>query len=548
MTPLAGVWPPDSRQQTTETGVVCEFDGRLDSAAAPPAAAIDAYRRLGVAGFRDLVGDWSLALRDHPNRMLILASDYAGVRPLYYSVDGGRALWSSSLAGLVRAAGATELDDAYIASFLSRRPAAGRTPYRGIRSVPPGHAVRIADGRETVERFWDLPDGRETRLADDRAYQERLLELFREAVETRVRGHDVVCAELSGGLDSSSVVAMVSRVHPRVTTVSYTHPGAADQRFIQTVESEFGLPAEHLDVGEYPYASPTETGGAAPSWWAPRFRGLADRVATLGAGAILTGQLGDLAMGNTLDDSDQVAGSLRRFDLRTAGREAYRWSRALRIPIYPILWRAVRMSLSSWTPAPTADLTPTSGLARFDATSLTARLSRTAADTATDPHEYNWRAAAPDRRRRFRAMAGMLASRRLQTPEALRRFSFTHPFAHRPLVEFILTIPPAQLCGPGEPRRLMRRAFQGLLPAAVLRRRSKASFGDVFDRAFHPMAAAMQQQPDRLLTVELGYVERTGLLDRLERYAQGLDCNSGQLRAIVLLEFWLRNREAIRSG
>jgi asparagine synthase (glutamine-hydrolysing) len=543
MTPLAGVWPPDSRQQPTETGIVCEFDGRLDSAAPPSAAAIDAYRRRGVAGFRELVGDWSLALRDYGSRTLILASDYAGVRPLYYTFDGRRALWSSTLGGLIRAAGATELDDAYIASFLSRRPAAGRTPYRGIRSVPPGHAIRIQGGRETVERFWDLPVDQETRLADDRAYQERLLELFREAVETRVRGHAVVCAELSGGLDSSSVVAMASRVHPRVTTISYTHPGAADESFIQTVESEFGLPAEHLDVGEYPYASPAETGNAAPSWWAPRFRGLAERLAALGAGAILTGQLGDLAMGNTFDDSDQVAGFLRRFELRNAGREAYRWSRALRVPIYPILWRAMRLSLSSWTPEPTADLTPTSGLPRFEATSLTARLSGMAAETAAEPHEYNWRAAAPDRRRRFRAMASMLATRRLQTPEALRRFSFTHPFAHRPLVEFILTIPPAQLCGPGEPRRLMRRAFQGLLPAAVLRRRSKASFGDVFDRAFLPMAASLQEQPDRLLTIEFGYVDRAGLLDRLERYAQGLDCNSGQLRAIILLEYWLRSRQ-----
>jgi asparagine synthase (glutamine-hydrolysing) len=372
MTPLAGVWPPDPRQQTAETGLVCDFDGRLDSAVPPSTAAIDAYRELGIAGFRDLIGDWSLALRDHPNRALILASDYAGVRPLYYSFDGRRALWSSSLSGLVRAAGATELDDAYIASFLSRRPAAGRTPYRGIRFVPSGHAVRFGGGRETVERFWDLPAGRETRLADDRAYQERLLELFREAVETRVRGHGVVCAELSGGLDSSSVVAMASRVHPRVNTISYTHPGAADESFIQTVESEFGLPAEHLDVGEYPYASPAETGGAAPSWWAPRFRGLAERLTALGAGAILTGQLGDLAMGNSFDDSDQVAGFLRRYELRNAGREAYRWSRALRIPIYPILWRAIRMSLSSWTPEPTADLTPASGQPRFEATSLTA--------------------------------------------------------------------------------------------------------------------------------------------------------------------------------
>lgn len=542
MTLLAGVWPSDSRQEPAETGLVCDFDGRLDDTAAPSSAALDQYRRYGVAGFRDLVGDWSLVLRDYPGRALVLASDYAGVRPLYYAFDGRRALWSSTLAGVVRAAASTELDDVFIASFLSRRPAAGRTPYRGIRSVPPGHAVRIAEGRETVERFWDLPVARETRLADDRAYEEQLLELFRQAVKARVRGHDVVCAELSGGLDSSSVVGMAARVHPRLTTVSYTHPGAADEKFIATVEAEFGLPAEHLDVGESSYASASEPGGAAPLWWAPRFRELAERLASLGAGAVLTGQLGDLVMGNSFDDSDQIAGLLRRFEFRRAGREAYRWSRALRMPVYPILWRALRMSVSSWTPESTADLSPTTGLTRFEGTSLTDRLSRVLVESAADPHEYDWRPAPPDRRRRFRAMARMLATRRLQTPEPLHRFSFTHPFAHRPLVEFMLTIPPAQLCRPGEPRRLMRRAFQGLLPEAVLRRRLKASFGDVFDRALRPMAAELQQKPGRLLTVERGYVDRASLLDRLERYAQGLDCNSGQLHAIILLEFWLRSR------
>jgi asparagine synthase (glutamine-hydrolysing) len=533
MKSLAGVWPPDSHQETTE----CDFDGH-----APAAAVLDAYRKRGVAGFRDLAGDWSLVLRDHAAGTLVLASDYAGVRPLYYTFDVNRTFWSSGLADLVEAAHAAELDETYIALFLSRRATANRTPYRGVRSVPPGHAVRISGERETVERFWDLPVSQETRLTGDRAYEDRLLELFREAVETRVRGHEVVCAELSGGLDSSSVAAMAARCHPRLTTVSYTHAGAADEQFIRAVEGEFGLPAEHLDVDEYPYATPTEVGGAAPAWWAPRFRGLAERLASLGAGAVLTGQLGDLVMGNALDDSAQVAGLLRRFELGNAGREAYRWSRALRVPIYPILWRALRMSLSSWTPDSTVELSPTAGVSRFEGTSLTERLSRVAAETAVDPREYTWRAAPPELRRRFRAMAAMLASRRLQTPEPLRRFSYTHPFAHRPLVEFMLTIPPAQVCQPGEPRRLMRRAFQGLLPGVVLRRRSKASFGDAFDRALRPMAADMQRHPERLHTVERGYVERASLLDRLDRYAQGLDCNAGQLQAIILLEFWLRSR------
>jgi asparagine synthase (glutamine-hydrolysing) len=541
MKPLAGLWQFASRPDFAGPGrASCVCDGWAAETSDPAEAAIEAYSRRRIDGLRDLIGDWSLALWDDPARCLILASDFAGVRPLYYSLDRTRVLWSSSLAGLVTASGTSDLDERYVAAFLARRPSAGLTPYRGILSVRPGHAVRFAGGAASVERFWDLPAG-SLRLAGDRAYEERLLELFHEAVASRVSGHTAVCAELSGGLDSSSVVAVGARIRANITTLSYTHRGAADEPFIRAVEQAGGLPALHLDTADHPFASPAEPGRAAPTWWAPRFRGLAERLPELGATALLTGQLGDLVMGNTLDDSDQVADPLRRFQFRQAAREAYRWSRSLRVPIYPILWRAIRMSLSSWTPDPAADLIPTAWQPRSRETSLTPRLAEAAAGLH-DAHEYNWRGAPPDRRRRFRAMAGMLSSRRLQVPEALQSLSYTHPFAHRPLIEFMLSIPPAIVCGPGAPRRLMLGAFRDLLPEAVLRRRSKASFGEVFDRALRPMARAMAQDPGRLLTVEMGYVDRGSLLPRLERYTQGLECNAPQLHAIILFEFWLRSR------
>lgn len=525
-------------------GSVCAFDGRLDDPAPPvdpSAAALGAWRRRGAAGFRDLIGDWSLALWDAGRRAVVLASDYAGVRPLYYSFDGRRLLWSTSLARLASVTGGS-LEPRYIAGFLAQQSAAGLTPYRGIRSVPAGHAVVVRDGRERTERSWDLPVDQNLRLSGAHAYKERLIELFRDAVESRVRGQDRVCAELSGGLDSSSVVSMAARVHPRVTTFSYTHGDAADEPFVAAMESQLHLEAVHLDVAETPFALPGETGGAAPAWWAPRHRVVAGRLSALGSTVLLTGQLGDLVMGNAFDDSDQVSGHLRRFQLRAAAREAYEWSRCLRVPIYPILWRALKMTLSSWTPEPAADLTPTSWQRRVEANSLTPYYARIAAEAEPDPCEYEWRSAPPERRRRFRAMARMLSSRRLQAPEPLQHISFTHPYAHRPLVEFMLTIPPELVCGPHEPRRLMRFAFATLLPEAVLYRRSKASFGQVFDAALRPMAAALLARPEQLRTVEMGFLDRASLLQRLERFGKGLDCNAPQLRSILLLEYWLRGR------
>jgi hypothetical protein len=158
--------------------------------------------------------------------------------------------------------------------------------------------------------------------------------------------------------------------------------------------------------------------------------------------------------------------------------------------------------------------------------------------------EASWRHAGPGRRRRFRAVQEALESRSLQAPDALQHVSYTHPFAHRPLVEFMLTIPAGVVCGPGQPRRLMRRAFAELLPPMVRNRKSKAAYTSIYQSALVELAAIMLRQRNRIEVVKRGYVVGDSLIGRLERFTQGLDCNESQLRQIVLLEFWLRNRVA----
>jgi asparagine synthase (glutamine-hydrolysing) len=522
MTPLAGVFRFDS----SPSDAFCQWDGRLDDPAVPDPAALADH------AFNRLIGDWSLVRWQPGARALVLASDYAGTRPLYYRIEGHAVRWSSSLQELVDSGETPELDDRYFAALLAPRMPRGLTPYRGIETVPAGCAVRIDPNGVRVERFWDAtvaPDS----LGD---YEARLLDLFRVAVESRVRGHARVCCELSGGLDSSSVACMALRVHPNVTTFSYTHPGATDAPYIRAVEQQFGITGEHLDVRDYPFVTPERTGGAAPGWWEPRFLGLAARMESLGATAFLTGQIGDLTMANMFDDSEQVAAPLRQWRLGDAAREAFAWSQSLRVPIYPILWRAARMAASAWAPAD--DLSPTAWQKVSRENSLGPRL-RDIEETPI-PGALDWRAAPPDRRRRVQGLAGWLESRRLQPPEALQHVAYSHPFADRRLVEFMLAIPPGAVVRPGEPRRLMRRAFAGFLPEPVLLRKTKASFGGFYDQCLTPLAQEMLRDPARLRSVELGYLDRASLIERLNRYLAGTDSNADQLRIAILVEFWLR--------
>jgi hypothetical protein len=152
-----------------------------------------------------------------------------------------------------------------------------------------------------------------------------------------------------------------------------------------------------------------------------------------------------------------------------------------------------------------------------------------------------WIQAPPERRRYFYNLSMALELRTLQPPEPLQQVDYTHPFSHRPLLEFLMTVPVEVLCRPGEPRRLMRSTFSDLWPRKVRDRRSKASFNAPWQEALRPVARALLTSR-QLHSVERGFVDRTSFLSRLERLCSGLDCNEYQLRQIIILELWLRNR------
>src|SRR5262249_36464504 len=154
----------------------------------------------------------SLVIHDHATRSAILASDFAGVRPLYYSIQRGGVLWSNRLQSLVESTGITELDDQYIRSYLTIGGCPNHTPYQGIYSVPQGRAVQISKGKKEIRRFWSLPTGDTVRYKNARRYEEEFRHLFREAVAVRLANDSPVLAELSGGLDSSSVVCMANHL------------------------------------------------------------------------------------------------------------------------------------------------------------------------------------------------------------------------------------------------------------------------------------------------------------------------------------------------
>ena len=550
-----GLVRSNDRQERTE---VLSWDGRLDNRGdllllladslrgetGNAALARAAYERWGIDGFVKLIGDWSVVIHDHVNRAVVLASDFAGVRPLYYYVQPDGVCWSSRLQSLVDATQISELDEQYIRGFLLLGGCPNRTPYKGIYSVPAGHAVCVSSAGTKIHRFWSLPIGDVIRYRSQRRYEEELRDLFREAVAVRLQTESPVLAELSGGLDSSSVVSMANHLMrsgaaraTRLTSVSYVSRDSLDAPFIHEMESFCGIEGTHISTEEIPLMSETYVGNAMPEVLHPLRAITAAIAGQSGATTFLTGQGGDLMMGNWFDDSLQVAAALRCLSIRKTWKEALAWSKILRLPVYRILWRAMCAALPP-SLAPTAIYSSPDG-------SYTPKSTETSLFPGFAESESffsdSWMQAPPERRRYFQALTLMVELRQLQVPEPLQFLDYTHPFAHRPLVEFLMAVPTDVLCRPGEPRRLMRSALSDLWPAKLRTRRSKGLFNVPWQEALRPLAQLLLQAK-RLHLVERGFVDQASVRSRLQQLSAGLDCNQSQLRQIILLELWLRNR------
>ena len=195
-----------------------EAEGRVFYTHSDTEVIVHLYDRDGDAFVEHLNGQFAIALWDDERQRLVLARDRAGIRPLYLARGHGR-LWFGSepkalLAALPERA---SIDPLGLAEALSTwSPIEPHTLFTGIDSLPPGHVlVREADGRETLRQYWDwtFPPAAETRSgADGRSPAQaaaELRELLVDAVRLQLRADVPVGAYLSGGLDSSGIVALI---------------------------------------------------------------------------------------------------------------------------------------------------------------------------------------------------------------------------------------------------------------------------------------------------------------------------------------------------
>jgi asparagine synthase (glutamine-hydrolysing) len=171
----------------------------------------------GPAMLGRLNGIFAFAIWDDREKRLFLARDRMGVKPLYYTQLDGLFAFASELRALLPLVGTPSLDETALADYLTFLWVPDpKTAFREIRKLPPGHFAWVRGGRMTIEQYWDLRFEPEARPEDE--WRALVAETVTRCVNRQLVSDVPLGAFLSGGVDSSSIVAAMSGVGEQVST------------------------------------------------------------------------------------------------------------------------------------------------------------------------------------------------------------------------------------------------------------------------------------------------------------------------------------------
>ena len=169
------------------------------------------YEQYGANGLAKLRGMFAYALWDARAERLLLARDRLGIKPLYYAVMDGRLAFASELKALFRLPWFDpDINPAAIEQYLAFLYVPGpETVYKGVLELPPAHLLVQEKGRTSIQRYWTLRYRSRADVCVEE-WAERLLHQFRDSVRSHLMSEVPLGAFLSGGIDSSAIVAAMA--------------------------------------------------------------------------------------------------------------------------------------------------------------------------------------------------------------------------------------------------------------------------------------------------------------------------------------------------
>jgi asparagine synthase (glutamine-hydrolysing) len=433
---------------------------------------LHAWAQWGESALARLNGMFAFAIWDDAERRLTLARDPFGEKPLYYHHREGRLLFASDIPAILCAGGvSTAPRTEALASYLvsGGAPDIGESFFADIAALPAAHLLRWRDGEIGLERYWTPAQIPVPRLFAEAVGS--LRELLRDSVRLRLRSDVPIGTSLSGGVDSSTMVALAAEIAGEHTRHAFTarfrgferdewHHADAVARAAGVLEHHCVEPTgdgllEELDDLIAAHQEPVVSSSIYAQWCVMR---AAKRA---GVVVLLDGQGGDELFGGY---SGMGGYALRSGGpaalLEGVGRGSAReLARSYAVDHLP---RSLARAYRRRTASPYA----TSELVR--------------AASGNEPRYLPWMRALRPLPREL-----LLQSFVTSLPQLLRyadRSSMAHsrevrlPLLDRRVAEYALSLPAAFAFTPGTTKRILREAARGLVPDSVLARNDKVGF------------------------------------------------------------------------
>lgn len=518
---------------------------------------LKAFVHWGEKCFSRFVGEWALAIWSARDRVLYLVRDHAGSRTLLFRDLGGQIMWSTYLETFCADNVPLELNKEYLARALACQAIRELTPYKGIFAVPSAHYLRIKDGKTAMRAHWTCIADSQISYRTDAEYDEHFLHLFGQAVRRRVGPGAPILAELSGGMDSTSIVCMADYIRgaqpgmgARFDTVSYyddTEPDWDDRPYFEAVERHRGKQGFHVDVSSrglnceplvllgrrYPYLC----GDSSYLDLATQFE------KAIGPGdyrAILSGIGGDELLGGVPTAVPELADYFRQGRLARLLARSFVWALAGRGGVLRMLWSTIKSTIDLYWESNTDESTIPPWLS-----SELRRLCRQPYTRVINKRELL--CSSPSAIANGRTWWGLLETLPNRTPRILGCREYRFPYLDKELVEFLHRVPRDQLVQPGRRRLLMRRALEGIVPVEVLERKRKAFVSHGPTSRLRDARKAIEEMLTAPLAGEYGLIERNKFFEMFHAELTGEIAWVSHVTRAIEVELWLKGLNALEG-
>ncbi len=515
------------------------------------------YEERGLDCVQQLRGMFAIALWDRRRRRLLLARDRLGVKPLFYRKYVGGLAFASELRALRQLTEhSLEVDPQSVYDFFGfRYIPAPHTFYRGIEKLLPAH-VLVAEPRGVrVEAYWDIP-AEEDRARPAREVAEEVVERLRESIRLRLIADVPLGVFLSGGTDSSAVVALMAELGARplrTFSVGFEEPQYSELPHARKVAKAFSTEHHELvlrpeDLREElrklvafrdePIAEPTDVALYRVA-----------RQASESVKVVLAGEGGDeLFAGYPKYAADRLAGLVSAFP-KEMTRAIVRW--------LPYRQRRVRVALEALSIRDEAERSATwfASFSRGEREALFAPDFLAQVDVAHPARVFahyleKVRDRSPLKRMLYADLKIWLPDNLLLRGDHMTMAASIEervPFLDHKLVELAARVPSRLLARGFRTKVLLRQALRPYLPPEPLRRR-KVGFtvpiGPWFRGPLKSFVADLLLAPE---AKSRGYFASAKTEEFVREHFDGLRDRQKQLWALVNFELWCRRETGTRG-